>query len=543
MLTSDIPTDEEGIKRYFGGFHDAPGRNPKDSSTLRVFVRIRCNQSLRDLKFNNGFFQWLKDHRLFLRTHGFTTTYNVASAGFISKMSPTLHRRDSVNHVLQRILKQKALDFEAHLVVNRIPVGKGDQKRYTTVVEIQVDRQHLYQAREVMIELFETQQHSLPREIYFVPTPTNGTMDYEVYYQHLRIHHAHVSSLRSFAISNVRDIKTDITIYEPDGVSNPRTMSFEQALLSQYREGTNERLFYSIEPTQSSATEGRYLLVTHKDVIKEAEAVIDAALTALNGHANNRTKVQLDDAPIARTNRIATSSRFQDYANKLKNMIPASIELPSAPPNAWKRRTPTTINLTDETFPPLTPSKKMKQNGQQDHATSATTDTSYTSSDVDLSTFTDELAKIRKENEEMQKTLQAQLQSALQELELRMEQRTQSIVSTMGQTIQQAVEHMNLQTTRSDEKLSTFLQSFQAQADRMTAQMDRMLRDNTSPDGTPVRRIRARRDLNLPHNDIPDTWDMEEDDDDDDKSRIPPSHASRASHPHLGMDATTGGRK
>jgi hypothetical protein len=34
MLPSDIPSDEIGIKRYFGGFQDAPGRNPKGNTTL-----------------------------------------------------------------------------------------------------------------------------------------------------------------------------------------------------------------------------------------------------------------------------------------------------------------------------------------------------------------------------------------------------------------------------------------------------------------------------------------------------------------------------
>jgi hypothetical protein len=402
-----------------------------------------------------------------------------------------------------------------------------------------------------MIEVFELHRDDLPRDIYFVPSPANGTMAYDVYYQHLRLHHAHISNLRSFAISNVRDIKTEITVYGSDGVSDPRTMPFETALLSQLRTGTTESLFYSIEPTQASTSEGRYLLVTHKDSIKEAELFIDNALTALNKHTENRVRVQLDDAPIARTNRINTSNRFQDYANKLKNMIPSTIEMPATPQNAWKRRNPTLINLTDDTFPPLT-SKKQKSSAN-DNMTTPTTDTSEASTDLDLSSFMDELAKIRQENEDMQQRLQTHFQTAIRDLEIRMEQRTQSMVSTMGQTITQAVEHMNQQTARSDERLASFLSSFQAQADRMTAQMDRMMSrpsetPNTSPNSTPLRRNRRRTDspLALPRHNVPETWEMDDDeiydnDIDDDKSRT--SSASRASHPQYGMDATTGGRK
>jgi HD-GYP domain-containing protein (c-di-GMP phosphodiesterase class II) len=258
-----------------------------------------------------------------------------------------------------------------------------------------------------------------------------------------------------------------------------------------------------------------------------------------------------DDAPIARTNRINTSNRFQDYTNKLKNMIPSTIELPAPQQNAWKRRNPTLINLTDDTFPPLTPKKQ--KSIANNNTTTPTTDTSESSADLDLSSFTDELAKIRQENEDMQQRLQAQFQTAIRDLEIRMEQRTQSLVSTMGQTITQAVEHMNQQTARSDERLESFLTSFQAQADRMTAQMDRMMSRTsdhppTSPNSTPLHRNRRRLEspLALPRHNVPESWEMDDDEEydndiEDDRSRT--SSASCASHPQYGMDATTGGRK
>jgi hypothetical protein len=232
-------------------------------------------------------------------------------------------------------------------------------------------------------------------------------------------------------------------------------------------------------------------------------------------------------------------------------MIPSTIEMPALPQNAWKRRNPTLINLTDDTFPPLTP-KKQKFIAT-DNMTTPTTDTSDASADLDLSSFTDELAKVRQENADMQQRLQEQFQTALRDLEIRMEQRTQSLVSTMGDTITQAVEHMNQQTARSDERLATFLSSFQAQADRISDQMDRMMSrpsepPTTSPPSTPLRRNRRRLDspTALPRPNVPENWEMDDDDEFDqdiidDRSRT--SSARCASHPQSGMDATTGGRK
>jgi flagellar biosynthesis/type III secretory pathway chaperone len=231
-------------------------------------------------------------------------------------------------------------------------------------------------------------------------------------------------------------------------------------------------------------------------------------------------------------------------------MILPSIELPVSNTNAWKRRPPTIMDLTDDTFPPLETPKKLKHTGIHDQETTTTTDPNESWMDLDIdkleqrqNELTATLEKLRQKNETMQHTLQTQFQSAMQALELQMEQRTQSLVSSMGQTINQAVDHMNLQTARSDERLGTFLASFQAQADRMTAQIDRMTKSsdmdtNASPYGTPVRRTKAR--LCDTRMEVPDVWEMD-DDDSADGSRN--SHASRASHPTFGMDATTGGKK
>jgi hypothetical protein len=125
MLTSNIPVDENGVTKYFGGFQDAYGRSPTANKTLPVFVWIHSAQSLCDLKFNMGFFQWLKDSKLLLHTHGFLTMYDVGSAGFISWMSSTLHHLNTITDILKRKIAQLSPEVEIHLMPNRIASGKG----------------------------------------------------------------------------------------------------------------------------------------------------------------------------------------------------------------------------------------------------------------------------------------------------------------------------------------------------------------------------------------------------------------------------------
>jgi hypothetical protein len=242
--------------------------------------------------------------------------------------------------------KTHAPEIEIRLVPNQITIGTGEQKYQTDAVEVHVDRKYLQKTRELMIELFETHKDELPQEIYFVPSPTNGTMPYELYYQHLRVHHAHVASLRSFAITNISNIKNEISVFDEDGVSNPRQMPLDKALLHRCQAGT-------VEPTQYSETEGRYLLVTHKDTIKEAESFIDSVFNWMRNTMGEMSKIaMITTEPVRRANRIATSPRFQDYATKLQAMIPTIITAPTNG-NAWKRRPPTVMNLTEADFPAM----------------------------------------------------------------------------------------------------------------------------------------------------------------------------------------------
>jgi hypothetical protein len=300
-MESDIPTGN-AITKYVGGFQDASVNTNKDNKVIRLFVRISTPKPLRELKRNVGFYQWLKQGRYFMRTHGFTSSYDVASAGFISMMSPTIHRRDTVNDIIQAEWKNVAPDVEIHLVPHNIPCGKGDHKQQAPAIQVQVDRNHLAKARETMIEIFDTRKASLPTDIYFVPSPANGTMSHELYYQHLRLHHQHIVNLRSFPITNVGNLQAEMTITNPDG--SERTTTFESELLNSIKPGTtNERLFYSIEPTKFSDTEGRYLLVTHKDNIPDAEKFIDMVFQHLqNNSPENLAKIMRDSKPITRAN-------------------------------------------------------------------------------------------------------------------------------------------------------------------------------------------------------------------------------------------------
>jgi hypothetical protein len=206
----------------------------------------------------------------------------------------------------------------------------------------------------MMIEIFESEKQ-LPPELYFVPTPTNGTMSYDLYYQHIRIHHQHVHDLRSFPITNIGNLQATITVDNPDG--SKRDTTFEEAILTSVSPGTpDQKLFYSIEPTTASDSEGRYLLVTHKSTLDAAIQYIDNVFQHMTTLApDNMARIMRSTTPVTRANHVATSNWFQSYTKKLATMIPNAITTSTPPVNAWKRRPPTILDLDTDDFPASPP--------------------------------------------------------------------------------------------------------------------------------------------------------------------------------------------
>jgi hypothetical protein len=419
-----------------------------------------------------------------------------------------------------------------------------------------------------MIELFETNKDELPADIYFVPSPTNGTMTYELYYQHHRLHHDHVANLRSFAITNVSNIKNEILVFDEDGVSNPREMPLDAALLHRCKAGTSEKMFTSIETTQYSETEGRYLLITHKDTIKEAEAFIDEVFHWMRNTPGEMEKITMvPTAPVRRANRIATSNRFQDYATKLQNLIPSTITTPTHHMhNAWKRRTPTAMNLTDADFPEMDSIKKQRTD-ERSHCNNTATDATDTTEsitlvDLDLieqrqleiqTALRQEIADMRTANEAMQRTLQEQFNTALMALEVRMESTTQKMIESLGASLTRAVATMTTQA----ESGRKFLMAFKAQADRMQMHADRLVnRNHHSTHNTPPRKKQGIQCATHPDDDDDNDDEMDDDDDDDtadgsqnemdEETTADGSHnpkARRATKPKAGASATTRNNK
>ena len=260
---NDIPSGDN-LSKYVDGISVPMNKHPNNanSNVIRFHLRISTTLPLWQLKRNTTFYAWLMKGRIFLRTHGFTTTYDVLSAGFLGNLSPTMHRRDTMMDIINATAQKKSLNIEICLVPRNIPYGQSEEKRTTNAVEVLVDRASVNIVREMMIEIFQQRPDEIPTDVYFVPSPTHGAMTYDLFYSHLRLHHQYTANLRSFGITNVHDIHAELMIPQSDGTV--KTTTFEKALLDSVKPDTQTRLFKSIEPTKDTKKYGKYLHVWTK---------------------------------------------------------------------------------------------------------------------------------------------------------------------------------------------------------------------------------------------------------------------------------------
>jgi hypothetical protein len=119
-LASEVPSST-ALNKYVSGFQDSPSNANKNIHSSCFFLCVTTPSTLSSLKQNIGFFCWLKRNSYFIRTYGFSSTFNAISAGFgICKMSPTIHHRNTLNALIQAAVKAKAPNLEIRLTPNMI---------------------------------------------------------------------------------------------------------------------------------------------------------------------------------------------------------------------------------------------------------------------------------------------------------------------------------------------------------------------------------------------------------------------------------------
>ena len=181
----------------------------------------------------------------------------------------------------------------------------------------------------------------------------------------------------------------------------------------------------------------KYLLITTVNLLEDAQTFIDQALEHMSTTTpeNMLQITKTNGASVTCTNCIATSMRFQSYAQALQNMIPATI-ITTAPSNAWKCHPSTVLNYNDAEYPTFDGLKKQHITDTAPTNISNNIDTAGgTLMMVDLDelqpaneskceVFQQQIADQRTKMENMHSQIQQMFEKQLQQLELKMETNT-----------------------------------------------------------------------------------------------------------------------
>jgi hypothetical protein len=336
------------------------------------FIILETNTSFHNLKFNKEMFAWLREKNHWITTHTMTTNFT-SPIGFILGMHPTLSSRDAMKELIDGVLP----DIEFSLIMTSqffiTPQGK---KVNTNVVELHVVADEASHAHELLSQAWldtqfveELDNRSVGMPIKFIPMIKKGVMEVSTFRECLRCQTEFAKNTIAISVAGIGGLEVEIM---RQGMSN----SLAQ-IVKKLKGDDGKELFSSIEPTKYTRESGRYLFLTQKNVVDQAEKKLDNLFETLAKEGLLDT-FGIEGTCIHHINQVQ-SKAVSAYAGSLKarfqppvDVVQALKPAPTPTRNAWKR-VPSLTN-DHENFPELTPSpphhhkdkKQRTENGSND---------------------------------------------------------------------------------------------------------------------------------------------------------------------------------
>jgi hypothetical protein len=438
----DIPNTEKGMKAYVKEMHEIDRQYSSSYYTIVFFLKVASSKTLGMMKKDKRLFDWLKEHKLFIRSFQFTTTYDVANAGFISNMHGGIHNRDKMNEIIQEAMKRMFPTIEVKLVPTALRYGNDSNRRTTQVVSIQSDRKQLNESREALIQVFHHHAEQLPHDVFFVPSPTNGMMSTDMYYDLVRAHDVSMSNIRSFAITGIANLQAKLTIQSTTNPESTNQETIENVIMGAKLNGTDTNLFTSIEPTSRSQSEGRYLLLTNKHHIGQAEFAIDSLIEHIRANPDIKKETNIEGMEIKRANKYDGSSYHTSHLSFLEKIRNTAAKQDGN--NAWnKRRAPTPpTHFSHDEYPAL-PNPKSARTEQSGQSFSTTECESTEMDDTIIIDFEAEMDKERDRVKTLMDEMKREMYEEMQVLKTQIDSSEKRMMEQMRENMSVMKDNMS----------------------------------------------------------------------------------------------------
>ena len=419
--SSKIPKDEKIFKYAF------------DLQTLATkqqfifFAILETSTSFNDLRYNGTFFSWLQKNKFWVGINTMKTNH-ITQLGFFFGLHPTLSSHDRMKEALDLYM-----DNIKYSVVPAITfyINEKGKRINTRVTELQVDSAKANDVRDCIASawmdpsfLEVLANHSIDQSIDFIPYPKKGMMSVEVFHSAVCQQYEFNNKMVAISVIRIGGFKVKVTHQ-----GHPVTLA---DLIHGLRDSKGKLIFTSIELTKFTTTEGRWLLITQKPIVEEAEKLVDNLFEQLakEGHLDALT---MEGHKICHLNQLQSKCMSQyakGLAKKFKPMEEVLVHtLPSSTPahNAWKRMPKFKFN--QENFPNLGSlscshtAKKQHCNADEDDAASQQSTTSQRTMAMAMTdectefmqnltaSFMDQLNVIKKDHQEQQQKFEARLKA------------------------------------------------------------------------------------------------------------------------------------
>jgi len=364
---------------------------------FNFFVVLRTKFTFNSLKGDNIYLmKWLKENKIWITLHSLQSNHT-RSLGFIYAMHPKYAHRDFVTETLKKYLQP----FEFALIPTNQFFIKDNKHINVSVVEIHVDADHAEQARFLMVDAISDPNLAAQD---FIPNIQKNVMTVATYRSALEQHYNWASDTRAISITGIKNLDETFT-------RNNHEQTIGDAIMNLV-DSDDQPFFISTEPTKFSDSEGRYLLLTSKERIQEAETELDNLTDFIDNNGLNMTLAK-PQAKIRRTHRPPTSKYTQHAATLASCYQDIPSPSPPSPPhrhNAWtdnRKRAPVFTFDKENDFPEMTPTRKHTSKKSKLASPDDPADDDATITTLNTNEFTEYMSRLKAIEDNLSTELQA----------------------------------------------------------------------------------------------------------------------------------------
>ena len=233
------------------------------------------DKSLQDLKEDHK--AYLQANEIYVYVHRFKEVA-VSTAGILINVHPDHVNREHVISKLNKLGKEHDMAFDC-VVRNRTfsstdPESSKDKKTTTKVLEIQCpSHNHAATVDFLKTKLtFPSNADPVCHGAVFVSSDFKKDLGYSKLNLAIGQHHDIISDLVAIPITG---LKPELLDFTPDGYQD----NIGTVLFNELRQNTG--MVHSLQPTKRSESEGRYLVICHKDTKNTVKSRIDEVLEEL----------------------------------------------------------------------------------------------------------------------------------------------------------------------------------------------------------------------------------------------------------------------